>query len=1413
MPPSLASTTVLIGDLDPEPRDAFEALLMQAGLAVTHTSNAQADAALLPQHQVAVMNLDTMGDSANALIAALRRRPEHATLPVIVQSNLNAGPHLADIDGVYFVRSRSATELMAQLSLLLRAQRTEHRLDSTERAHSALAARFEQLAATALDALSSFDTNGNFVQVSPACERIWGFTEQELLRQNFFQLVTSEDRQKSRDAADAVRAGAATVRFESHHRDNRGKLIFLVCSLSWSETLQLFHCTARDESDTALTASQLVASQQHYQSLFDQNPDAVYSIDIDGNFLSLNKGAELLSGYARSELIGQPQLPLIAAARKATTQEHFSRCVAGTGATYQTALIRKSGESVQLSVTNLPILVGGKVVGVFGIAKDITAQIAAAQLTRLSEERFRNVARATTDTIWDWDLGTDQLWWNEGLQTVFGYPAEAIELDSRSWTSRIHADDIDRILHGIHQVIDGHGTSWLDEYRFRRNDGSYAHVVDRGFVIRNAGAMAVRMVGGMSDVSARKLSEQVMGHLNLALRMLSACNKVLIRARSEQELLAEICRIAREYGGYQVAWVGYAQNDVARTMRPMAQAGVDAAILAAIPISWSDEVPAGLGPSGIALRTGLPALLDDVGHDPSFADWSQYAGGFGTGAVVSLPLRDSARTFGVLTLHLASPRAVPDEELALLSELADNLAFGIETRRIEEERRRLQHTVEKVATAVSVSANAGAPDFFEQLARNMADAVGAQAGFVMRLSGVENRHANAIAGVIDGATQIPQAYDVRGTPSEQVIVDGECIVRQNATATLTAAADFGVDGMQGYVGMRLDNASGTPVGLLYVLFREPIDRVDHTLATLRIFGARVSAEMERHATDLQMRSQAALLDHATDAIVVRSMDGSVTFWNKGAERLYGWTSAEAVGSLMLTRTAAESHDMREILDRTVRDGEWRGELLQRRCDGNAVAVEARWTLIRDDHGAPQSILAIETDLTQRKSAEHEIEHLAFYDRLTDLPNRLLLRNRLQHALETNERSGRMGAVLWVDLDNFKAFNDSFGHDTGDLLLQLVAVRLSYCLRASDTVARLGGDEFIILLVDLGDYAAEAASRGKMVAEKILLAFGEPFLLGENEGHATPSIGVTLFGAATATASIDELMQRAELAMYQAKAAGRNTMQFFDPDMQAVVTARVTLEAEIRVGLKNSQFLLHYQPQVDASGMPTGAEALVRWHHPQRGLVPPGAFIPAAEETGLILPLGSWVMESACLQLAEWACDPHLADMSVAVNVSARQFRQNRFVDEVLEILHRTGANPRRLKLELTESLLIDSVEDTVLKMTQLKSRGVGFSLDDFGIGYSSLSYLKRLPLDQLKIDQSFVRDILTDPNDEAIARTIVALGNSLGLAVIAEGVETADQKARLATLGCFFYQGYHFSRPVPAAEFVAFVRSLAPAGC
>ncbi len=464
--------------------------------------------------------------------------------------------------------------------------------------------------------------------------------------------------------------------------------------------------------------------------------------------------------------------------------------------------------------------------------------------------------------------------------------------------------------------------------------------------------------------------------------------------------------------------------------------------------------------------------------------------------------------------------------------------------------------------------------------------------------------------------------------------------------------------------------------------------------------------------------------------------------------------------------------------------------------------------LRGDDGEIYALCGISTDITARKTAENEIRQLAFFDPLTRLPNRRLLLDRIEQALAASQRREQQGALLYIDLDHFKKLNDTLGHDVGDELLRLVGVRLRASVREEDTVARLGGDEFVVMIVALDADPRVAATQAETVADKILACFAAPFVLAGRPYRCTASVGIALF--ADRQNGIDDLLKRADLSMYQAKAGGRNTLRFFNPEMQTAINVRVALEADLGEAIERGELVLHYQPQMLHGARLTGAEALLRWRHARRGWVPPGEFIPFAEENGQILALGRWVLQQSCAQLAMWARDPATAPLSIAVNVSARQFHQRDFAEQVLAALEASGADPRRLKLELTESVLVVNVEDVIAKMDALKARGVGFSLDDFGTGYSSLSYLKRLPLDQLKIDQGFVRDILTDPNDAAIAKMIVALADSLGLEVIAEGVETREQLDFLAAHGCHAYQGYHFSPPLPLPDFVAFAGRQSP---
>jgi diguanylate cyclase (GGDEF)-like protein/PAS domain S-box-containing protein len=489
-------------------------------------------------------------------------------------------------------------------------------------------------------------------------------------------------------------------------------------------------------------------------------------------------------------------------------------------------------------------------------------------------------------------------------------------------------------------------------------------------------------------------------------------------------------------------------------------------------------------------------------------------------------------------------------------------------------------------------------------------------------------------------------------------------------------------------------------------------------------------------------------------------------------------------------------------------GMWTGETTGKRKNGEIYPLHLSVTAVKDIKGVVTNYVATLIDITNRKAALDKIKDLAFYDTLTNLPNRSMLMDRLKQTLSATSRS-RSGAVLFLDLDQFKSLNDSLGHDMGDALLKQVANRLSNHMRGGDTVARLGGDEFIVLLEDLSDQPTEAPVQTKMIARKLLNALSKPYQLGTYEYCCTASIGVTLLS--DYKTEPDTIIKQADIAMYQAKNAGGNAIRFYDPKMQEIISNRVQMERELRQAIEQQQFQLYYQIQVDSTCRPLGAEALIRWQHPERNMIPPLQFIPLAEESGLILPIGQWVLDTACAQLAIWQKNSHRKHFILSVNVSAKQLYQENFVTQVQKTIQHHGIDSTKLKLELTESMLVKDIDNIINKMNALSKIGVSFSLDDFGTGYSSLQYLKKLPFSQLKIDQSFVRDITDDESDLAIVSTIIAMAHSLNLGVIAEGVETKEQRQLLMKKSCLQFQGYLFGKPVPVDAFEASLKKSSAA--
>jgi diguanylate cyclase (GGDEF)-like protein/PAS domain S-box-containing protein len=567
---------------------------------------------------------------------------------------------------------------------------------------------------------------------------------------------------------------------------------------------------------------------------------------------------------------------------------------------------------------------------------------------------------------------------------------------------------------------------------------------------------------------------------------------------------------------------------------------------------------------------------------------------------------------------------------------------------------------------------------------------------------------------------------------------------------------------------------------------------------------------ERHEADARLRIAAKAFE-SSEGMMVTDSQGVILKVNRAFTHITGYAAEEAVGHKpSLLSSGRHDKAFYQAMWQTIREKDsWEGEIWNRRKNGEVYPEHLSIAAVRDELGEICNYVAALTDITLSKAASDEIRNLAFYDPLTRLPNRRMLLERLRQVLAASKLHDCYGALVFIDLDNFKTLNDTLGHNVGDLLLQQVGARLQTCMRQGDTVARIGGDEFVVLLERMSTDPLEACAQTEALGAKILAELNRPYLLGSHPYHSTPSLGATLFHRGH-PAHPDEVLMQADIAMYQAKQAGRNAMRFFDQEMQDSINAHVRLEEALRKAVAQRKFELYYQVQVDQDGRPTGAEALIRWMQADGSFISPASFIPLAEESGLILPIGVWLLKTACAQLQRWQSHPATAHLILAINISAAQLHQEDFCEQVMQHILQYKIDPCRLKLELTEGILLQNIEETISKMQKLKDLGIRFSLDDFGTGYSSLQYLKRLPLSQLKIDQSFVRELVADNNDQAIVSTIIAMAHSLRLDVIAEGVETSEQRALLEEMGCRRYQGYLFGKPMPADRFQQFLALTMP---
>nr|WP_269752160.1 EAL domain-containing protein [Thiocapsa bogorovii] len=868
------------------------------------------------------------------------------------------------------------------------------------------------------------------------------------------------------------------------------------------------------------------------------------------------------------------------------------------------------------------------------------------------------------------------------------------------------------------------------------------------------------------DITARKNSHATIERLTRLYRILTECNQAIIHSESPSTLLPIVCRALVTHGGLNMAWIGRAGDGAGKaSIQCLAVEGEGGAeLLGELGSSMETD---GLEDDALArvMRSAEGYWSLDLQADPATRSWHAAARRFGWQASASLPLKMRGKVFAVLSVYACERDVLDDDARDLLAELARDISYAL--------------------------------DHYAA----MAELADAEERWKFALEGSD-------AGVWDWDLRTGKVfYSARWKSllglGEEDIGDGldawKDRVHPDDLQGLTDAIDHHLRGRSAALHHehRLRRRDGL---YLWSLGRGKIVERAPDGMPLRMIGTTTDISARRAANDSLSRLGEIVEKAQTEVYVFDPGCFLFEQVNQGARANLGYGMDELTRMTPLDLMPDYDSPTLSRLLEPLREGSKSQVVLEtrhRRKDGSCYPAEIRLQLL----GVEPRFVALVTDTTERQRAEEAIKHLAFFDPLTGLPNRRLLMDRLERAIAASRRSHRMGALIFIDLDDFKTLNDTMGHDQGDRLLRQVAKRLASCIRESDTLARLGGDEFVVMLERLSAHTQEAASQAEVLAKKLLAAMRAPCELEDREYRCSASMGVALFGRQATR--VEELMKQADMAMYRAKAAGRDTVRFFDPEMHVEVSARAALATSLREGLEHGEFVLHYQSQVDGSGQVTGAEGFLRWQHPQRGLLEPVDFIRLAEETATILPLGRWVLEMACAQLAAWSERPETAGLTLAINISALQFHHPDFVEQVLAAVDRHGCSPNRLKLEITENLLLDDRDATIAKMSILEERGISFALDDFGTGYSSLTDLGRLPLKELKIDLSFVRDLVTNPNDAAIARTIIALGNTFALDVIAEGVETEAQRDWLAGHGCRAFQGYLFGRPGPVERSAA----------
>ena len=1174
----------------------------------------------------------------------------------------------------------------------------------------------------------------------------------------------------------------------------------------WQIFVQTSSSTTREEDPRERTlaaarrgrAGEAVADVQDapFRSIFGALPDALVYTDADQAIIAANEAACTLLGDSARDLSGRPFRTLIDHSYDpprehpgdAVQERRFKR---RDGSTF-------IGESLQTVIRDS----AGEFIGQVHHIRDVTQDRESERRLRESSNRLIEAQRIAHIGNWEWDIAANELWWSEEIFRIFGVRPEQTRATYDEFLAHVHPDDRNTVRRHVSDALFARRPLEL-EHRILRPDRTVRFVRQQGEIVFDSRGKAMRIIGTIQDITDSRLAEQANLRRQQYLAAADQISAVITRASSLEGLLGAAAEELRQLFAADRVWFIYPCDPSAdawsvrkeQRAAELTEAADQTEIFTTVAMSqFMQHCLAGTRP--VRVPSGRLSLDE---HVLEHYDISSSLG---------VQLRPQSGAPWLLLLHACDqPRDWTDDEAELLQSLAGRIADAITnhllTQQLEDDIRR-RRTIETALRENerryrSIFQNASVSLWEEDYTglKRRLDELKHQgvADFETYLEDHPEflREACQLIRVLDVNDATLAMFGARSKP--ELLDDLSRLMREESLDAIRRKIIALASGQHHFI---TESSYNTLDGKrLRVMMQLTFPRNQAEFSNIPVSLIDITEQKE---TEEKLRLSATVFENTVEGVTIMDDELCVVAVNKAFSEITGYDEKEVRGQpAHLIRAIMDDSEARDAMWAAIREvGQWQGEVWDSRKNGEVYPAWLTISPVRNEFSEISHYVAVFDDITVLKRSQEQLDHLAHHDPLTNLPNRMLFNDRLQHAMQHAHRQKSQLALLFLDLDRFKNVNDTQGHPAGDRLLQEVARRLVACVREDDTVARLGGDEFTIILENVYDNGSVS-----IVAQKILDALAKPFKLEEEEIYLTTSIGISLYPQHGRDAT--SLVKNADVAMYRAKETGRNTYQFYTRELTANAYERFSLESSLRRALERDEFLLHYQPQIDIeTGKLVGAEALVRWEHPKLGLIPPNKFIPLAEDTGLIIPLGEWILHQACHQHRAWS-DRGFEPIALAVNLSAGQMHKG-LVPLVERILRESGMKQRHLGIEITESLIMTNVDENVSILGDLCSLGLRVALDDFGTGYSSLSYLKRFPIHTVKIDKSFVRDLVHDADDAAIIRAIIAMAKSLKLDVTAEGVEEAAQLDILRDLKCDKYQGYFFSPPVASTEFERFLQ-------